>query len=476
MFAQVRRRGAIIATSKTMAAGALVLSVTCGSTAQAQQASGAAAPAASPFRLERFAEDWFSMADETARTRPWHGLKWIELGEARVTLGGDFRLRSEFVDAPLLGATGARADSYLLRRAMLHADVRLNPVARAFIQVSHHRAYGRKLPFPLDRDGFEFQQAFLELTRASPKGTIAVRAGRQEIILSSRFLHPREATNIRSAYDGIRAWAQHGFWRVEGFVTRPVQSRPGALDNRGNPAERFDGVRLTRTFGAKGAWRLIGSWYRQQREAFRIGSASGPDDRTSWGLRLAGREGAFDFDAEHYIQAGQFAGQRISAFGGGGEGGFAPPGSSRPRLGMRWLYGSGDGDAGDNRSGTFAGPFPRPPCCIDPLWLAPSNLAVLTPFVQITPHRDVMVEGKADFVRRLRGSDAIYAFPQTAYPGSVGRVGDNLGGAVGVSVTWTPVPEMSVGVQHLEQSAQGAFAEAGARDGRYTAASIAIRF
>ena len=52
-----------------------------------------------------------------------------------------------------------------------------------------------------------------------------------------------------------------------------------------------------------------------------------------------------------------------------------------------------------------------------------------------------MIEGKADFVRRLRKSDAVYAFPQTAYPGSVGRVGDNLGGAVGVSVTWTPVPE-----------------------------------
>ena len=148
----------------------------------------------------------------------------------------------------------------------------------------------------------------------------------------------------------------------------------------------------------------------------------------------------------------------------------------RPRAGMRWLYGSGDGDAADGTAGTFVGPISRSPCCIDPLWLAPSNLAVFGSFVQISPHRDLMVEGKVDVMRRLRETDAIYAFPQIAYPASLGQHGNHIGVAAGVSVTWTPVPELRVELQHLEQSAEGALEKSGGRDGRYTVASLAFRF
>ncbi len=420
------------------------------------------------------------MAHEEAQTRPWHGLKWIDLGPAKLTLGGDLRLRGEFVDAPMFGATGATADGYFMRRAMVHADLRLSPTLRAFAQVSHHRAYGRRLPFPLDRNGLELQQAFVEWNHTSKIGPIGLRVGRQEMIFSPRFLHPREAANIRSAFDGVRGWVQHGPWRLEGFSTRPVQNRPGSFDDRGNPAEQFDGLRLSRSLGTSGAWRVTGSWYRHRRETFRLGAAGGPDDRTSWGLRLAGRQGAFDLDAEHYFQTGRFAGQDIKAFGGAGEAGYNTGGNAggslRARPGVRWLYGSGDREATDGTSGTFAGPFPRPQCCIDPLWLAPSNLGVLTPFVQVTPHPTVTVEAKADYVMRFHKTDSIYAFPQVTYPHSVGLHGDSLGVAGGISATWTPLPEMTLMVQHLEQSARGALAKAGARDGSYTATSLAFRF
>ena len=351
-----------------------------------------------------------------------------------------------------------------------------SPSIRVFAQVSHHRAFGRKLPFPLDHNGLELQQGFVEVGYAWSTGSIGARAGRQEMIFSPRFLHPREATNIRSAFDGVRGWVQQDPWRLEGFATHPVQNRPGSFDDRGNPAERFDGIRVTRSFGERGAWRVTGSWYQHQREAFRLGPMSGQDDRTSWGLRLAGRQGAIDFDAEHFVQTGQFAGRKIRAFGGAGEGGYNFGGSFRTRAGMRWLYGSGDGDAMDSKSGTFAGPFPRPPCCIDPLWLAPSNLGLITPFVQVTPHRNLTLEAKADLIRRFRKRDAIYAFPQVAYPLSVGQEGDTLGFARGLALTWTPASEVSLGLQHLQQRPQGALAKSGARDGSYTAANLAFRF
>lgn len=465
---------AIVAAAVALASSALY--GTCAHAQQAPTPAPSPLPAANAFRLERFAEDWSAMAEEATRTRPWHGLKWIRLGDASLTLGGDLRLRTESIDAPLFGATGATADDYLMRRAMVHGDLRFSSALRVFTQVSHHRAFGRKLPFPLDRNGLELQQAFVELNRSWPEGSIGARAGRQEMIFSPRFLHPREATNIRSAFNGVRGWAHQGPWRVEGFAMRPVQNRPGSFDDQGNPAEQFDGVRVTRSFGERGAWRVTGSWYRHQRDAFRLGAAIGPDDRISWGLRVTGRQGAFDFDAEHYFQRGRFAGRAISAFGGAGEGSYNFGGSLGTRAGMRWLYGSGDGDAADGNSGTFAGPFPRPPCCIDPLWLAPSNLGVITPFVQVTPHRDLAFEAKADLVHRFRNSDAIYAFPQIAYPLSIGQEGDTLGFAGGLALTWTPAPEVSLGVQHLEQRPEGSLAKSGARDGSYTAANLAFRF
>jgi hypothetical protein len=75
-------------------AKALLISAFYGFPAQGQPAT-----ANNPFRLERFTEDWSAMAEDAARSRLWHRLKWIELGKASITLGGDLRLRSEFVDA-----------------------------------------------------------------------------------------------------------------------------------------------------------------------------------------------------------------------------------------------------------------------------------------------------------------------------------------------------------------------------------------
>ena len=43
---------------------------------------------------ERFAEDWSRMLQPQARTRPWHGLKWIDLGgETKLSLGADAKWR-----------------------------------------------------------------------------------------------------------------------------------------------------------------------------------------------------------------------------------------------------------------------------------------------------------------------------------------------------------------------------------------------
>ncbi len=461
------------------AASSLAAVVALSSAAVAQTSAPKQQPVpASPFRNERFAEDWSHMVDPAHRTEPWHKLKWIDLGSGRhLTLGGDVKGRWESVDWPFFGATGAATDDYVLQRIMVHGDFRISRNVRVFGQLSLHESFGRTLMFPLDDGGGDLHQGFLELNGGSAQNGENLRIGRQEITLSPRFVHTRGAVNIRAAYDGVRGWLVRGPWMVEGFATRPVLNRTGTFDDRPDGNQTFNGLRVGYTFGQNRQWQAIGSLYTVDREVARIGAASGNDDRDSWGVRLFGTQSPWDFDAEHYWQRGHFAEQDIAAFGGGGDAGYTLKRTRfEPRVGLRWQYGSGDRNPTDGETNTFAGLLSRAPCCADPQWLAPTNIASLAPVVSFNPHATLAVELKADFIRRLEQSDALYTFPQIAYPGSVGQPGDAISVAPTLSLTWTPRSDVTVLGYFVSQSADGALAASGGRDSTFSAISVGLRF
>ena len=445
----------------------------------AHATSGQAGPTIETFSGERFEENWSRMATSTERTRPWHQLKWLDLGgDTRLSLGSDLKWRSEYIDAPLLGVSDSEEDFYVLRRFMVHGDLRFSRNVRFFSQFSHHKSTGRKEDFPFDNNATDIQQAFLEITGGEETDGFGVRLGRQEIVLTPRFVTSRGALNQRGAFDGVRAWFSQGPWLVDGFATRAVVNKEGSFDDSPNDDERFDAVRLRYKFGAEQQWQAIGSWHRIHRDQTTMGPFTGRDDRTSWGLRIKGVSGAWDVDIEHHQQTGEFADRDIDAFGGGGDVGYTWRDAPwTPRLGIRWLYGSGDGDISDNEVNTFFGPRARPPCCEDALWFSPSNLVVLSPVIAFRPTSRIWLDFKLDFVRRIKAEDGIFAAGRIAFPDSFGRSGgDALSIAPGFHFAWSPVDEATIRSFFVYQSADGVLSDMGGSDSNFSTLSIHFKF
>ena len=453
-------------------------------------ATGSLAPAAADPELyvfppesvqngERFHEDWSRMAESEAHTRPWHGLKWIELDDEIVlSLGGDLKWRAEYVDAPYFAVNREEEDDYVVQRLMLHADLRLGQNVRFFGQLGLHDGIGRQTEFPFDDNGLDLQQAFVDFSSGTQTSHHALRLGRQEIILTPRFTTPRGAVNIRAAFDGARGWIKRGPLYAEAWATRPVINDKGAFNDERDEDHTFSGIRAFYAFGREDAWRLSGMVVSDVREENNLGLLSGRDDRTSWSVRLEGRARGFDLDIEHYQQTGDIAGLEIEAFGGGGDVGYTWENVPwQPRLGARWTYGSGDDDPADNQSGTFFGPYPRAPCCADPLWIGPSNMASYAPVLQFRPIEKLSLELKADFISRLKATDGIYAVPAIVYPASVGLAGDDfISFAPGASLAWAVTEEVTMRAYYVNQTAEGVLADIGGQDSSFSVLSLYLRF
>ena len=73
--------------------------------------------------------------------------------------------------------------------------------------------------------------------------SFAVRAGRQELAFgSSRLVSVRESPNVRQSFDGLRATLNIGGWRVDGFITKPVETDRDVFDDAPDHTRTFWGV------------------------------------------------------------------------------------------------------------------------------------------------------------------------------------------------------------------------------------------
>src|SRR6185503_15876345 len=78
------------------------------------------------YRNLRYEENWRYLADPTCVDGMFDRLKFLPLGESRqryLSLGGEARLRYEFVNNGAFGSDPPDANGYFLKRFLLHADV-----------------------------------------------------------------------------------------------------------------------------------------------------------------------------------------------------------------------------------------------------------------------------------------------------------------------------------------------------------------
>lgn len=387
----------------------------------------ASAQDASPYRPERFDEDWSAVEDAP--------LKNIELtDDVTLSFGGDARWRFAYLDAPRLGI-GAEEDSWLLQRLLLHADLRFADNARIFLQLGAHDGIDRTIPSASDDNQADVQQAFFDLYAPVGDGRLTFRLGRQELALGPRFVTTRDSGNVRQRHDLARIIYDAGSWRADVFAGSPVVDERGMFDDEADVGQDFYGARLQRKFGAT---TLDLYAYELDRDTAALTGVTANDDRVSLGARWAGRRGDLDFDAEIMIQRGSFGGQDIRAVGGAVDVGRRfPDAPLAPRIGARITYGSGDADLGDTTQGTFAPPFPSSQ------WFGQNGLASFSNNVEtaalfgLTPAEDVTVNLKLSSVWRAETADYVYA-GSAVIAGTSGGDEAYVGTSVAASLIWRP--------------------------------------
>jgi hypothetical protein len=224
---------------------------------------------------------------------------------------------------------------------------------RTFVELIHGRALDAEIEPPANQqNGVDLQQAFVDIEDDSD-ATWRVRAGRMEMGFGSyRLISPREGTNLRIAYDGLRASLRGGRASLDAFVTRPVAQETGVFDDASDTDRLFFGL-----YGvvpaSRGETLGFDAYYLGLLdEDANYGDANGTEERHSIGVRFWGRPHRFDFDVEVLWQFGRFTDQEIRAWTIASSSGMrlgTDPNS--PRIGLKANIASGDRDASD---GTLA--------------------------------------------------------------------------------------------------------------------------
>lgn len=435
-------------------------------------ATPALAQQASPFRPERFDEDWSDFATDEA---PF-GAQFKNLRVAdgvTLSLGGDARWRFSVLDAPRLGLGATEDDEWLLQRLLIHADLRFANNARVFVQLGAHDGIGREIPSSTDDNRAEVQQAFFDIYTDAFGGKLTFRAGRQELSLGPRFTTTRDSGNVRQRHDLVRLIYTNSVWRADLFGGSPIADSRGAFDDEADVGQDFYGARIERGFGAS----VLDLYaYELDRDTATLGGATQNDDRVSIGARFSGRKGDMDFDSEVMIQRGSFGGEDIRAVGGTLDLGWRfPDAPLAPRIGGRLTYGSGDSDLADETQGTFAPPFPNSQWFGQNGLASFSNTVETAALVALTPTEHVTANLKVSSVWRSETADFAYA-GSNALAGTSGGDDSFVGRGAAISIAWRPNDNVLINPYVSYVDVGDDLTSRGAHDVTYAHLSVTFRF
>lgn len=432
-------------------------------------------PAPPPFRPDRTAEDYSYLRD-LARRGDWSdGYKFIALdqdGDAYLSFGGEVRERIEAFDAPRFGIGGVQADTYVLQRILVHADLHLGPNLRIFAQAGAHEAFEKTLLNSPDEDHLDVQQLFVEFR---PAAGLAARVGRQEMAFSplQRFVSFRDGTNVRQTFDGGRLTWARGRMRIDAFAVRPVVIERGVLDDSANRDQAFAGLYASRRLGSNGVSSIDAYWYLLVRDNL----PAGDEQRHNIGLRFAGARGPFDWDAEAVYQFGRSGPREIGAWAASADLGYAfPQAPLRPRIGLRFDAGSGDDDPRDNRTGGFHPLFPSGPYFNEASLTSWTNLIGVRPGIRIQPEARLTLQASVQFKWRESVTDSVYVGPTTPLAATLGNRASEIGQVLTLDATFQLNRNLQLRAYYLRHEAGEAVVRAGGQSVDFAMASATFRF
>lgn len=435
------------------------------------------------FATLRYDEDWSFLSEPDRRTHLFDAIKFIRLwesGESFLSLGGEARLKYERYDRAIFNQRPEDDSGFLLQRYLLHGDLHATPWFRAFGQLQSSlvdfRAGGAR---PTDRDRLDLHQAFADVVVLwNDTQSTTLRVGRQEMAYGSqRLVSVRESPNNRLAFDAVRLLATFGAWKVDAWISQPVEVDPGLFDDQRIDGTDFWGAYATGPVpwikGLKADVYYLGL----ARDAARFARGTHDELRHSLGSRLHGKRGGLDWNFEFVGQFGSFGDDDILAWTAASDTGWTFAGAlGKPRIFLRADIASGDD--GQGALGTFNPLFPRGSYFNEASLVGPQNLMDLQPGVEVEPVKGLRLTASCDVVWRESVQDGVYgtALNLQLPPGtSQARF---VGTFPSVSVHWQATPHLGLRIDYVA-CIVGAFVTETAptqRSANYLSATATYRF
>jgi alginate export protein len=405
-------------------------------------------PSTQPYHNLRYDDDFSYLKNGNPNPDFFDPVKYIPLtpgGDYYLTIGGEAREQYELYNQyPALSHT-ANPDAVKYRgafeqRYQLDLDLHATPYFRVFTQYESTFEDGRKpAPTSSDRDEAAISQAFADFklplnwnAQATGQSTsqpaesepgeipdsLTFRAGRQELYYGAgRVISPGETRNTRQVFDAVKIIPQLNDWTVDMFLAKPITVRPGSFDDVENTGETIWGVYATRPIpqswtdrwldGAKmsGDLYYIGNQFR----SFTYDQGSGGEQRNTFGARLDGRNGPWDFDEEGNVQAGRFKENDADAYMLATDEGYTFQGVDwTPRAGIRIDLTSGDHHKDNGALQTYQPLFSRGDWFGQSRFFAPSNLVDIHPTVDLYPVKNLDITFGSDTFWRTSTHDGVY--------------------------------------------------------------------
>ena len=385
---------------------AVLLWVGFNTLAAAQTANGPAP--SSPFRYDDDPRVFAGAAPDDLYAK----FKFLPLtDDSYLSFGADLRERIESSNVGLLGFHNKASDTYDLHRLLVDADLQLGPDLRFFTQVGDHEETGREpVAAPTDVDRFDLQQAFVDLSQSVAGGRATLRVGRAEMSYDDgAIIGLRDGPNVRQVWDGVRGTYLSGAWKWDVFAVKPVQVKAGSFNDGPLPGQSLEGVHLTASPSLIAPLTLDSFYYRNINPNVSLFPASGKEATNTFGARLRGASGQFDYSGGVIGQTGELGDRSVRAFSAHLNAGWSLAGPWAPHLLVRADILSGGN--GKNTVETFNALYPNVAYSTEATIEAPANL-VQTGFVaRANPLQTLTVQYTLEGLWRYSAKDAFYAAP-----------------------------------------------------------------
>jgi alginate export protein len=311
-------------------------------------------------------------------------------------MAGSARFRYNYYSPDLfgLGKTGTKEGGILLERYLLSTDWQLHDGARVFFELGEHVAQDKNFPAgPNDKDQWDINQAFMDLSASLGGIDARARVGRQYVTLgSSRLVGLRDGPNVRERFDGGRVTLTDSAGiTVEALALRDVVTALGPFDDSSTHGDQLWGVYavLKKIAGTPSNIDLYYLGLDRNDAAYARGVAN--ERRHSFGTRVWGEKDGWDWNWEAVLQTGTFGNAGIAAWTAASITGYTFATLAwKPRLFLSANIASGDNPKSGNL-GTFNPLFPRLPYFEEAGFIAPENFKNLQPGLQFKPIEAVLL-------------------------------------------------------------------------------------